>query len=37
MHSLKDAKKIADKILKQGIGVMDNEALKLDLTKIAQV
>ncbi len=30
MHSLKDAKKIAQDMLKQPIGVMDNEALKLD-------
>ena len=35
MHSLKDAKEIADKILNQGISIMDNEALKLDLNKIA--
>lgn len=34
MHSLEDAKAIATKVLKQGIGVMDNEALKLDLSKI---
>ncbi len=30
MHSLKDAKKIAEDILSHEIGVMDNEALKLD-------
>ncbi|MBN2896008.1 MAG: S-ribosylhomocysteine lyase [Campylobacterales bacterium] len=30
MHSLKDAKQIARDMLKQPIGVMDNEALKLD-------
>jgi S-ribosylhomocysteine lyase len=35
MHSLEDAKAIAKKVLEQGIGVMDNEALKLDLNKIA--
>ena len=34
MHSLKDAKKIANDILGQKIGVMDNEALQLDLSKI---
>jgi S-ribosylhomocysteine lyase len=34
MHSLDDAKGIANKVLAQGIGVMDNEALKLDLSKI---
>ncbi len=36
MHSLKDAKKIADDILSHKIGVMDNEALKLDLKKLGQ-
>ncbi len=36
MHSLKSAKKIAKEILKKGVGVMDNEALKLDLSKIGQ-
>lgn len=34
MHSLKDAKEIAAKVLERGIGVMDNEALALDETKI---
>jgi S-ribosylhomocysteine lyase len=34
MHSLKDAKKIATAVLKNGIGIMDNEALKLDLSKV---
>jgi len=34
MHSLKDAHKIAKKILKSGIGVMDNEALKLDTSSL---
>ena len=29
MHSLKDAKKTASKVLKKGIGVMNNEELKL--------
>lgn len=32
MHSLKDAKVIAENILKKGIGIMDNEALSLDLS-----
>ena len=36
MHSLKDAKKIAKNILKKGVGIMDNEALKLDLSKVGQ-
>lgn len=30
MHSLKQAKKVAKYVLKKGIGVMNNEALKLD-------
>ncbi len=30
MHSLKEAKEIATKILERGVGVMDNEELKLD-------
>jgi len=34
MHSLKDAKKIASKVLKSGIGIMDNKKLKLDLSKV---
>ena len=34
MHSLKDAKKIAKNILKKGVGIMNNEALKLDLSKV---
>lgn len=34
MHSLKDAKKIAQAVLDKGIGVMDNEALKLDMSKV---
>jgi S-ribosylhomocysteine lyase len=34
MHSLKDAKKIATNILKNGIGIMDNDMLKLDLSKV---
>jgi len=36
MHSLKDAKAIATNILEKGIGIMDNEALKLDLSKVGQ-
>ena len=34
MHSLEDAKAIAKGILDKGIGVMSNEELKLDLSKI---
>jgi len=34
MHSLKDAKNIAKKVLKKGVGIMDNEALKLDMSKV---
>ena len=34
MHSLEDAKSIATKVLERGIGVMDNDALALDETKI---
>ncbi len=30
MHSLEEAKEIATKILERGVGVMDNEELKLD-------
>ena len=39
MHSLKAAQKIAKKVLKRGIGIMDNEALALseeDLKRIAK-
>ena len=36
MHSLKDAKAIASDVLKEKIGIMDNEALKLDLSKVGQ-
>ena len=36
MHSLKDAKKIANDILSEKIGVMDNAALQLDLSKVGQ-
>jgi len=34
MHSLDEAKEIAEYILKNGIGIMHNEDLKLDLEKI---
>ena len=36
MHSLKDAKAIATNILSKKIGIMDNESLKLDLSKVSQ-
>lgn len=34
MHSLKDAKNIAQNVLDKKIGIMDNDALKLDLSKV---
>lgn len=34
MHSLEDAKNIATNILSKEIGVMDNDELKLDLSKL---
>lgn len=34
MHSLDEAKQIAKKILEKDVGVMNNEDLKLDLSKI---
>lgn len=34
MHSLNEAKAIANGVLGKGIGIMDNEALKLDLSKV---
>lgn len=34
MHSLEDAKEIANDVLNAGIGVMDNDALKLDMSKV---
>jgi S-ribosylhomocysteine lyase len=34
MHSLDEAKAIAQGVLDKGIGIMDNEALKLDLSKV---
>ena len=36
MHSLQDAKVIANDVLTAGIGIMDNEALALDLSKVGQ-
>ncbi len=34
MHSLDEAKEIAFKVLQRDIDIMDNEALKLDLSKV---
>lgn len=34
MHSLDEAKAIAQGVLEKGIGIMDNESLKLDLSKV---
>lgn len=34
MHSLDEAKEIATKVLQKDIDIMDNEALKLDLSKV---
>ena len=34
MHSLDEAKEIAQRVLDRGIGVMNNEELKLDLSKV---
>ena len=34
MHSLQEAHEIAQKVLENGVGIMDNEALKLDLSKL---
>jgi S-ribosylhomocysteine lyase len=34
MHSLNDAKEIAQNVLKRGIGVMDNDAIALDESKV---
>ncbi|MCJ7765601.1 MAG: S-ribosylhomocysteine lyase [Thiovulaceae bacterium] len=36
MHSLKEAKEIAQKVLDGGIGIMDNDAIQLDLSKVNQ-
>lgn len=34
MHSLSDAQTIAHDVLEKGIGIMDNDALKLDMEKV---
>ena len=34
MHSLEDAQNIAKNVLSHKIGIMDNEALQLDLDKV---
>lgn len=34
MHSLQNAKMVCQNILNKGIGIMDNEALKLDMTLV---
>lgn len=36
MHSLADAKAIAAEVLRKDIDIMDNDALKLDLSKVNQ-
>lgn len=36
MHSLEEAKEVAREVLERGIGTMDNEALKLELSKVEQ-
>jgi S-ribosylhomocysteine lyase len=35
MHSLKDAKDVAQTVLDKGIGIMDNQALALDMSKVS--
>ena len=37
MHSLKNAKKIAQDMIERGIGVMDNDALKLSKKKLEEI
>ena len=37
MHSLKNAKKIAKKVLKKKIGIMDNEKLKLSKKRLKEL
>ena len=37
MHSLDEAHTIAEDILNEGIGIMDNDALALDLSKVEKV
>jgi len=34
MHSLDEAKEVAQNVLERGIGIMNNEELKLDLSKV---
>jgi S-ribosylhomocysteine lyase len=34
MHSLEDAKSISEKVLKRGIGILNNQTLTLDSDKI---
>lgn len=34
MHSLSDAKEIASKVLERGVGIMDNDSLALDESKV---
>jgi S-ribosylhomocysteine lyase len=36
MHSLDEAKEIATKVLRKDIDVMDNDALKLDMSKVEE-
>ncbi|MBU0719814.1 S-ribosylhomocysteine lyase [bacterium] len=36
MHSLDEAKQIASEVLRKDIDIMDNEALKLDLSKLGE-
>lgn len=36
MHSLEDAKAIAAGVLRRGIDIMDNDALKLDMAKVGK-
>ena len=36
MHSLDEAQSIAKNVLDKGIGIMDNQALQLDLSKVDQ-
>ncbi len=37
MHSLKEAQEVAQNVLDKGIGIMDNEELKLDLSKLEEL
>jgi S-ribosylhomocysteine lyase len=36
MHSLDEAKEISKNVLEHGIGIMDNDALALDLSKVGE-